>query len=286
MTAGRCPGCGALAIAGRRFCSACGQRLTAEERVSDPEGDGSGKAGPSLGSPLPALRGSHGARAPGQSTARSGSPATPAPVDTTVRPWLRATVTVSLAVVIVAIAAAVVLAGHADESASTVDVDTGGAPAEAPTAQESPATAPVPGFRRHVGRFYTVEVPDSWQTTFEDRLLSRNPTSLVTRWEDPFEAVLTVTTSSPLTGTIAEDCRSIFDDRDRSSVVSAPRLTDIDGQESCEFSYVRSDGQSRVEYVFAIGGREFLVTAGARNRRDAEEIARHAAATLQSTAQP
>lgn len=287
MNEARCPECGTIAVVGRSFCSACGRRLPVDASVNV----GAVKR-PTTGPPLPSLRPPHdsGDTTPPGATGGRAELAAPLVAERT-RPWRRAAVGASAIVVAVALAAAVTLAGRTGDDPSTVDLETGGTGTEAPVTQAPPTPAPATdaldaGFRRHTGRFFTVDVPDSWQTTFEDRLVSVDPESFVTRWEDPFTAVLSVATSSPLTGTIIDDCRTIFGGRDRSSALVAPHLTDLGGRRPCEFAYVRPDGQVRVELLFAIGRREFLVTAGSGSRGDADGIARHALTTLRANGLP
>lgn len=170
--------------------------------------------------------------------------------------------------------------------ASEDEVDTAGAvePADANASEgDGDGAAPADGYRVHVGRHFTVEVPASWQTTYEDRLVSVDPESLVTRWEVPFASILSVTTSDPMTGTVDGDCARIFGSRERATVLVSPTTTSVAGREVCEFAYVRPDDQVRVEYLFAERTREFLVTAGAGTEPEARAPARHAVETIEAT---
>lgn len=284
MNPATCPNCGA--VAGRAFCAVCGAPLP----IRPEQRDGGRREADTAAGPLPTLpstaRGADPftASAAKKATRGSGPTQTPAaeapPTDGSARPrWLLAAVSAAV-VVVLAAGAALVLAGRGDDDAADRGV-TAGADAGAPA---TTATGPGPAalrYRHHVGRYYEVEVPDTWQTTYEDRLTSRDPESLVSRWEEPFRAVLSITTSSPMTGTVAGDCTAIFDDRARSSVLVAPENAAIPGRDTCTFAYVRPDGQVRVEHIFAVGEREFLVTAGASTHEEAGAIAEGAAGTLE-----
>lgn len=144
----------------------------------------------------------------------------------------------------------------------------GGGTATTGTTQPSPA----PGQRLHVGEDFSVEVPATWQTTFEDRLINVDPESRATRWEMPFEAVLAVTTSDPMVGTVRENCTNVFDDRAMATLIEGPTATPVGARDTCSFAYIRPDGQVRVEYLFAISTREFLVTAGAAPKQRPEPL--------------
>lgn len=296
MNPATCPNCGA--VAGRAFCAVCGAPLP----VRPEQRDGGRREADTATGPLPTLpsapRGADPFTAGAAKKATKGSGPTPTPTPTpaagdapvaeapptraSARPrWLLAGVSAAVLLVLAA-GAALVLAGRGDGDAADGGV-TAGAGTD-PGAPATTATGPGPAalrYRHHVGRYYEVEVPDTWQTTYEDRLTSRDPESLVSRWEDPFRAVLSITTSSPITGTVADDCTAIFDDRARSSVLVGPENAAIPGRETCTFAYVRPDQQVRVEHLFAVGDREFLVTAGSGTQEEASAIAEAAAGTLE-----
>lgn len=186
-------------------------------------------------------------------------------------------------VVLLGVAVGLVLVNQESPREDVTEVATGGERTRDLTpATSGPDAAPAAQrYRHHVARFFEVEVPDAWQTTYQDRVISRDPESLVSRWEDPFRSVLAITTSSPISGRLAAVCESIFDDRTAASVLSAPEMDTIQGRSTCTFAYERADGQVRVEHLFVIDGRVFLVTGGAGDREEASEIARAAVATLE-----
>lgn len=295
MTSSHCPSCGAAAPTGRTYCSACGAPLAAGGTEQPARAGATLPPLPEPADPLDPFRRRADAKARSPKGAAPGgpAPATTADAHGAARPpasrrWALAVVS---AAVLVVLAGGVVLAvGGSDDDSAATEVTTGGAAGLDPAASADPpapattAAGPAPAalpYRHHVARHYEVEVPDTWRTTYDDRVLSRNPESLVSRWEDPFRAVLSITTSSPLTGTLTEDCTAIFDDRARSAVIEAPHDDEVQGRSTCSFAYTRADAQVRVEHLFTVGDREFLITAGADTEEEARALAAGAVGTLE-----
>ena len=183
------------------------------------------------------------------------------------------------------------VSSRADEDESTSSTvapttTTGVAPTTAPPPTTAPAGPPPPaaearhGNRVHVGRYYTVEVPEDWAAVTVDE----DPGYSVPATRTTFEgdgAFLTIETQTPLTGTVEDSCRSIFDNVDAAEVIHEPRSKGVHGVDTCQFEFVTPGGESRIDILFAHGDRGFAVLAGsADDYHDAKKAAEHAVETL------
>lgn len=270
-----CPSCGNTVRHGSQFCPSCGSRTATPASVS--AASGHSKTLPRLPSAGPYV-----AVSPAEGAARE--------LLTNHRALIGAA---GAAVVVIVVLALTVLSraesdGDAEASANVIPSSTGRTLPPATTASASAengaSSGPgIPDFREHRGRYFTVDVPADWDPTAVDNAFEIAEGASISRWEIPFESLLQIQTSAPLTGTIAQDCSTIFADRQRGGTASAsaPEMSDVGDRDVCEFSYVRADGQYRKEYLFAIGDREFSIAAGGGNSTLVDQVALQAVSTLQ-----
>jgi hypothetical protein len=183
-----------------------------------------------------------------------------------------------------------------DETVVPPSTTTAGATPTPTTAPPTPTTTapaqPTPpepegpgrgGHRTHVGQFFTVEVPADWEAVTVDE----DPGYSVPATRTTFEgdgAFLTIETQTPLTGTIEESCQSIFASVEMAEVIREPETKRVHGVEACSFEFVRPDGESRIDILFADGDRGFAVLAGSSDDyRRAKHEAEHAVGSIART---